>query len=110
MGRQAAWRRPVTATAVLVAALIAWVVATGLNEAAKLSPELRAAFVERAGVNIVVELPFAPERFHMVYFQARGRVVRAEDRRLYLRDVSPEDVRRIAGEYWVAQVRLWDDG
>jgi hypothetical protein len=69
---------------------------------------LQAALAGPGAVHIVVEVPFPLEKFHMLYFQARGRIMRAERSRLYLQNVGPADVRRIAGEYWVASVRAWD--
>ena len=55
-----------------------------------------------------IVLDFAPERFHQTRMQERGRLVEVRDRTVYMMDVTPGALRRIAGEYWVAGVTRWD--
>ena len=54
-----------------------------------------------------VELRFRPEAFHMTRLQAAGRLIRVEDRSVFLMDVRPEAAQVIARNYWVADVRPW---
>ncbi len=55
-----------------------------------------------------IVLDFAPERFHQTRMQEMGRLVEVRDRTVYMMDVTPAALRRIAGEYWVAGVVPWD--
>lgn len=67
----------------------------------KISPEL-AGTSEK--VNIQIELPFAPERFHVQSFQQYGRVAGADDHSIALRGVKRTDLNAVARPYWVTSV------
>jgi hypothetical protein len=68
---------------------------------AKISPEL-AGTSEK--VNIQIELPFTPERFHVLAFQQYGRVSGADDHSIELRSVKRTDLNAVARPYWVTSV------
>ncbi len=55
-------------------------------------------------VNVVVTLPFPPERFHVQRFQTYGRVSGAQDNSVEVRGVKREDLRTVARPYWVTRV------
>lgn len=55
-------------------------------------------------VNIQVELPFTPERFHLLTFQQYGRVSGADDHSIELRGVKRTDLNAVARPYWVTSV------
>jgi len=55
-------------------------------------------------VNIQIELPFTPERFHLLTFQQYGRVSGADDRSIELRGVKRTDLNAVARPYWVTSV------
>ena len=55
-------------------------------------------------VNIQIELPFTPERFHLLTFQQYGRVSGADDRSIELRGVKRTDLNAVARPYWVTRV------
>jgi len=60
--------------------------------------------------DIVVEVDFKLERYHIDYFQKlRGRVARIENNRVFLRSVPASVVRAIARKYWVSQLRSVSD-
>ncbi len=67
----------------------------------KISPELAGTSPR---VNIQVELPFAPERFHVQAFQQYGRVAGADDHSIALRGVKRTDLNAVARPYWVTSV------
>ncbi|MGH6815571.1 MAG: hypothetical protein ACREC6_07700 [Hyphomicrobiaceae bacterium] len=58
--------------------------------------------VER--VNILVTLPFPPERFHVQIFQSYGRVSGAQDTSIEVRGVKRADLAAVARPYWVRRV------
>ena len=68
---------------------------------AKISPELQGTSEK---VNIQIELPFTPERFHVLAFQQYGRVSGAEGHSIELRNVKRTDLNAVARPYWVTSV------
>ena len=59
---------------------------------------------ESEKVNILVTLPFPPERFHVQRFQTYGRVSGAQDNTIEVRGVKREDLSTVARPYWVTRV------
>lgn len=59
---------------------------------------------ESAKVNVLITLPFPPERFHIQRFQTYGRVSGAQDNAVEVRGVKREDLRTVARPYWVTRV------
>ena len=55
-------------------------------------------------VNVQIELPFTPERFHVLSFQQYGRVSGADAHSIELRDVKRTDLNAVARPYWVTSV------
>ena len=61
-------------------------------------------------VNILVTLPFPPERFHVQRFQNYGRVSGTQDNAVEVRGVKREDLRTVARPYWVVRVEPLQPG
>jgi hypothetical protein len=55
-------------------------------------------------VNILVTLPFVPERFHVQKFQTFGRVSGTQDNSVEVRGVKRADLAALARPYWVSRV------
>jgi hypothetical protein len=55
-------------------------------------------------VNILVTLPFQPERFHVQLFQTYGRVSGTQDNAVEVRGVKRADLTSLARHYWVRRV------
>jgi hypothetical protein len=55
-------------------------------------------------VNILVTLPFPPERFHILAFQRHGRVSGTQDHSVEVRGVRMADLNAVARPYWVSRV------
>ena len=55
-------------------------------------------------VNVLITLPFPPERFHVQLFQTYGRVSGTQDNAVEVRGVKRADLTTIARPYWVARV------
>ena len=79
---------------------LAWQVWLTLAAPAKI--DARLADAER--VNVLVTLPFAPERFHVLVFQRYGRVSGTRDNAVEVRGVRGQDLRSIARHYWVRRI------
>ena len=67
----------------------------------KVSPDLAGTSPK---VNIQIELPFTPERFHVLAFQQYGRVSGADGHSIELRGVKRTDLNAVARPYWVTSV------
>jgi hypothetical protein len=61
-------------------------------------------------VNILVTLPFPPERFHVQLFQTYGRVSGTQDNAVEVRGVKRTDLATIARPYWVSRVEPLQPG
>lgn len=55
-------------------------------------------------VNLLVTLPFPPERFHVLVFQRYGRVSGTQDNSVEVRGVRRDELRYVARHYWVKKV------
>jgi hypothetical protein len=67
----------------------------------KISPDLAGTSPK---VNVQIELPFTPERFHVLAFQQYGRVSGADGQSIELRGVKRTDLNAVARPYWVTSV------
>ena len=61
-------------------------------------------------VNVLITLPFPPERFHVQLFQTYGRVSGAQDNAVEVRGVKRADLATIARPYWVTRVEPLQPG
>jgi hypothetical protein len=84
-----------------LAAYLAWQLWLTLAAPQKIAPGFTA---ERARANILVTLPFPPERFHVLYFQRYGRVSGTQDNSIEVRGVKQADLTAVARPYWVRRV------
>lgn len=64
----------------------------------------------RERVNILVTLPFPPERFHVQVFQGFGRVSGTQDNSIEVRNVKRADLAAVARPYWVRRVEPLKEG
>jgi hypothetical protein len=89
---------------IVIGAILAWLAWQGwlsLAAPGKVSPEIDRS---RARVNLLITLPFRPERFHVLMFQKYGRVSGTTDDSVELRGVAPVNLNAIARYYWVRRV------
>jgi hypothetical protein len=84
-----------------LAAYLAWQAWLAFAAPHKIAPGFTAA---RPRANILVTLPFPPERFHVLYFQRYGRVSGTQDNAIEVRNVRPADLAAVARPYWVRRV------
>ncbi len=97
-------RRPIVATAVIVAlVLTCWIagIAAGARKLAPVGP------LDDARGSYRINLGVAPERFHQLVLQDRGRLVGVNGKTVLMKDVGPGDLRAIAREYWVDSIERW---
>ena len=55
-------------------------------------------------VNVLITLPFPPERFHVQLFQTFGRVSGTQENAIEVRGVKRADLTTVARRYWVTRV------
>ena len=61
-------------------------------------------------VNVLITLPFAPERFHVQLFQTFGRVSGTQENAVEVRGVKRADLTTVARPYWVTRVEPLQPG
>lgn len=61
-------------------------------------------------VNVLVTLPFPPERFHIQVFQRHGRVSGTNDNTVEVRGVRRRELDAVARPYWVRRVESLKEG
>jgi hypothetical protein len=64
----------------------------------------------RKPVDIAISFSFTPEEFHVRMFQNLGRILRVTESAIFLGDVSPSIIKKIARKYWVSQICLYGQG
>lgn len=55
-------------------------------------------------VNVTLDLPFTPERFHVLAVQKYGRIAGADEHSINLRGVRVSDLTALARPYWIKKV------
>ena len=97
-------RLPAIATALVLLALAAYALAGQIGAGSKLAALDAPA---QARGDYAITLAFAPERFHRVLLQGKGRLVAVRGHTVYMKDVEPAALRSIASNYWVQSVARW---
>jgi hypothetical protein len=94
---------------VLAIAVVGWQLVGILRADAAISPDLSARVEAGSTVDVAVVMPFEPESFHMKYLQSVGRIGGVTGSTVLLRDVSPDRVRSLATQYWIASLKTWPE-
>jgi hypothetical protein len=97
-------RLPLAATAIVVAAIVIFWLASVVGASHKLQG-LEPIAASRG--NYAIELAFAPERFHQTWLQEQGRLVEVRDKTVFMMDVTPTALHDIASKYWVTSIARW---
>ncbi len=97
-------RLPATVTGLLLIALVAYWLAGVVGEHDKLAA-IAPPPTSRGDYRIT--LAFAPERFHQLLLQDKGRLVEVRGNVVFMKDVDPAALRSIARNYWVESVTRW---
>jgi hypothetical protein len=90
-----------------IACYLAWQLWLSLAAPGKLAPGL---WTQSPRVDVLVTLPFPPERFHVLMFQQYGRVSGTQDNAVEVRGVRQTDLRSLARPYWVKKVEPLSGG
>jgi len=91
-----------------VACYLIWQAWLTILAPSKMAPALRAD--GGRPVDVLVTLPFIPERFHVIALQQYGRVSGTRESQIELRGVRRADLRSVARPYWVRGVELLPPG
>jgi hypothetical protein len=91
----------------IVAGYLGWQAWLTLAAPGKVAAELRNLGPR---VNVIVTLPFPPERFHVLALQRFGRVSGSEANSVEVRGVRQGDLNAIARPYWVRHVDQMKEG
>jgi hypothetical protein len=101
MLREALKSRKTHVLLVVLASYLAWQIWLSIAAPTKIAAGFPSG-AER--VNILVTLPFPPERFHVQLFQGYGRVSGTQENAVEVRGVKRADLTTIARPYWVSRV------
>jgi hypothetical protein len=87
--------------AAVVAVLVGWQVWLGAAAGGKIEgiPE------DGRRLNVLVTLPFPPERFHIQKLQQLGRVSGTRGNSVQMRGVNRADLKTLARPFWVLKVQ-----
>jgi hypothetical protein len=75
----------------------------------KVAPGLDRMVSKRGTVDLLITLPFPPERFHILAFQRYGRVSGTSGNTAEVRGVKLKAVSELARYYWVRKVEAIQD-
>jgi hypothetical protein len=99
------WRRPVVATLVILAAVVAMQVSHVVHRE-RILPEAAVAQAAKGPVNIEVRTGFAPEAFNVKYLQRFANAVSIDGHTALLFGVRPDGLRAIAALPWIDSIKL----
>lgn len=88
---------------------LAWQAYLSISAPAKVGDGLVAEVDQGEPVQVGVVLGFEPERFHTLFLQDYGRVLRVEGNEVHLRSVRPENIDRLARIYWIERLETLED-
>ena len=97
--------RPVAATLIVVALVLAYQAWIAAGAARKLRADELPPADSKAAYEIV--LRFAPEAFHTTRLQDLGRVIKVEGSSVFMADVPAAALRDVARNYWVVDISRW---
>lgn len=86
--------------------LIAWEGYKSYAAGFKIPDDLKQAMEKNRYVNVTVFMDFAPEEFHINYFQSKGQVAGIFDDCINLYRVRKEQIKEIARQFWVTEIKL----
>jgi hypothetical protein len=92
---------------ITIAGYFAWQLWLTLAAPGKVAPGV---WTQTPRVDVLVTLPFPPERFHVLIFQQYGRVSGTQDNSVEVRGVKQTDLRSLARPYWVKKVEPLSGG
>lgn len=95
--------RPIAATLVVAFVWLGYVAWSSWSGAHKLDAAGIGAVAGHIDVEIV--LAFPPESFHLTRMQDIGRLTGVRGRSVFLKDVATADLRALARDYWVSEIR-----
>lgn len=93
------WIAVAVALVLSFAQIYGWLTSEG-----RIAPEVHQALQRSPSINVVVTLPFAPERFHLDLFQAYGSVGVVRGNTVLLRRVRKEGIEALSRMYWISKV------
>jgi hypothetical protein len=83
---------------------LGWQAWLSIQAPGKIAPDVIHTVSSRGTVDLLVTLPFPPERFHILMFQRYGRVSGTSGNTAEVRGVKVADVTGLARYYWVRRV------
>lgn len=92
-----------------LALYLGWQAWLSIEAPGKIASDVTHAVSPRGTVDLLVTLPFPPERFHILIFQRYGRVSGTSGNTAEVRGVKLADVTGLARYYWIRRVEALAD-
>ena len=101
--------RPLAATLAILLALAVYQAMGLYNRAMKASDAVIEGILANGGA-AVITLRFEPDQFHISLIQDTARLVEVQRNRIFVLNLTEDDVLRVAGWYWTMEVAPWERG
>jgi len=99
------WMRPFLVSALLLLISLSFFGITRWHGIQKMSEVTSVGLQQNS--DVIVDLNFPPETFHMSILQNVGRVQKVEGARVYLFNVSYGSLKQLSNYFWVQSIHLW---
>ena len=90
----------------VLAIALGWEIYGRVSSEVRMTTAVKEALATGEPVNVVLELPFAPEQFHIKLLQKYGTVSGVSHEAVTVRRIKPGDLRELAKSYWIKRIDL----
>lgn len=101
--------RPLAATLAILLVAAAFQAMALYNRAMKASDAVVEGILANDGA-AVITLRFEPDQFHISRIQDTARLVEVQRNRIFVLDLTEDDILRVAGWHWIADIAPWERG
>ncbi len=98
--------RPLFAVLVLAVLIFGASAYGDLTADRRMTPKVKVALSSQRYLGIAIVLDFPPEDFHMKYFQDLGTMGGVNGTTVLMRRIMADQVRELAGNYWIRRIDL----
>ena len=101
--------RPLAATLAILLFFAVYQAIGLYNRAMKASDAVIEGILANDGA-AVITLRFEPDQFHISQIQDTARLVEVQRNRIFVLDLTEDDILRVAGWHWTAEIAPWERG
>ena len=101
--------RPLAATLAILLVFAVYQAIGFYNQVMKASDTIVKGILANDGA-AVITLRFEPDQFHISQIQDTARLVEVQRNRIFVLDLTEDDILRVAGWHWTAEIAPWERG